>query len=124
MGCGNFRLPSLSVVDNTTSEKVTTIPGRGPSIPLARDSYLLIHLMKILMQLRPISIQLMTWLVRGLGINNFGVRVAFDFGDEVDDVHSEAGDAFIEPEAQDVMNGFSDGRVAPVEIRLLGGEEA
>ncbi len=44
------------------------------------------------------------------------------FGDEWDDVHAEAVDAFVEPELHEVVDLVADFGVVPVEVGLLGGE--
>lgn len=46
------------------------------------------------------------------------------FGDHVDDVHSEAADAFVEPEAHVVVDCLAELRVVPVEVGLFFGEDA
>jgi hypothetical protein len=58
-------------------------------------------------------------LVFAVGIRNVGVRKARDFGDQVDDVHSESIDALVEPELHQVVDGVSDFWVLPVEVGLL-----
>ena len=47
-------------------------------------------------------------LVLGGGFDDGCVGIILVFGNEIDDVHAEAGDAAVEPEAEDVVDCFSD----------------
>jgi hypothetical protein len=43
--------------------------------------------------------------------------------DEVDDIASEAINAFVEPESNDIVNFFANFWVLPIEIRLFWSED-
>ena len=80
--------------------------------------------MPTLVHVWAVGVELVAWLIWSTGVDDLGVGVPFDFGDEIDNVHTETGDAFVEPETKDIMDGCTYLGIAPVQIRLLGSEEA
>ena len=75
------------------------------------------------MQARSTGIELITRLEFLCRVLDWGIREPRDFADKVYDIHAEAVDAFVEPEANERMDGVADVRILPIQIGLLGGEE-
>ena len=77
-----------------------------------------VHLLKIFVAMRAVGVD------GGDVLHLIGrdVGEGLVFGDERDDVHAEAVDAFVEPELHEVVDFVADLGVVPVEVGLLHGE--
>jgi hypothetical protein len=77
-----------------------------------------VHLAEILGEVRAVGVRV-GWIFE-LFCGEVGK--AFGFGDEGDDVHAEAGDTLVEPEAHERKDLFAHLRVGPIEVGLFDGK--
>ena len=84
--------------------------------------HLAVHLLQELVDARPVHEVRIAGGQRRAG-NRLAFRVALVFGNQVDDVHSEAVDALVAPEAHQVVDLGAQFGVFPVEVRLLDAEQ-
>lgn len=69
------------------------------------------------------SSDLVSRLILEAGIGDRSIRERLDFGNVVDDIHSEAAGASIEPELHHIVDSFTNSRTLPVQVGLLRCEQ-